>query len=1003
MADSSSVHATSHILPIRPQQSLIIDLTPQVYDAFMFPIIECLKYSPLAPALTKAEAVPMEFLSQIFATAHYDKSVDRIFFDVLDHKASISKQRFCSIFGFEPDSSRVNLELIPVGHMFSMFYNMGYTEVLTTVTKFKKSCLPPQWNGLFTVLFKGLSECSAGSDGASLLFITLLYGVYNGINLDYGSVLWQQLIQSLASTSRHSEISYARFWTLVTKWVMDKYHVPIVAGSPMSSIGTFHTTKIIVPDASKFQFIGSIPESMYGDVPADSRIIKTYKEFRRSGPRELTPEMLKSIHEADKPGPRGKKNDKGKDKQVGKGAKGPSPKKRKTTHTVQSPPLKKRKTQPRRKLIIASSSSESEEDNSDSDESPRGNTPPRSPTPEVHFSTSPISSPPVTIPFSIPLITSTTQIPPTSIPVPPPIFTEATTTTAEVRTNVSDTGAPTTAPEPTPTTKPTSQPEPTTTTEPTPSPPPSSPTQAAEDEEPFLGGEDMTFDSVYYSPFQDNDNSAFKATLEERLTKLQEDLVAENSLMDALARKTTALKVKSLQLSNSQKEIESLRSEREIVSSCVSDVHAAISNILEAHDPIHNYSVRRDLAEKLAPALSLLSKIEGLLAFVSIPKQGGENENVFQPPPTSTATKTTEPPPTGQASGSGVKDKGKQIAEESDDDKETIADLLKKQGRDKDVDINARVAREAEEAERKQKEAHDLLESRKTLFPPWTLEKLLKEAIETPSILWLEPVISLNRDNSVDSQFDMPLTRMAFVFHAFDNIVEFPHPHPKVDRDLVEFYLRAAQPQYQTWSAQKIVNVRVLKPYREGNFTNVRFKVLRGSAKTEHAISLADLPNLNPHNWIILHNILLTNEAEYGPIIDHFKRMLVCYIMEVAKMDQEIASVFKKKPTISLVGSASDLNMMQMGKINLKRNSVMFTKNEGQKCLFALADKHLYTIACLEHVLGIIRRCKQNSADDKKYFDDMIQWYIRLTILALISRLFDTTKKVPAAGPSKKK
>ncbi|KAL7614214.1 hypothetical protein Lser_V15G07192 [Lactuca serriola] len=1071
MADSSSVHATSHILPIRPQQSLIIDLTPHVYDAFMFPIIECLKYSPLAPALTKAKVVPMEFLSQILATAHYDKSVDRIFFDILDQKALISKQRFCSLLGFEPDSSRFNPESIPMGHLFSVFYNMGYNEVLTTVTKFKKSCLPPQWKELFTVLFKGLSERSAGSDGASRLFITILYGVYNGINLDYGSVLWQQLIQSLASTSRHSEISYVRFWTLVTKWMMDKYRVPIVPGSPPSSIGTFHTTKIIVSDASKFQFIGSIPESMFGDIPAERRIIRTYKEFRRSGPRELTPEMIKSIHEADKPAPRGKKTKKGKDKQVGKGAKGPSPKKRKPTKAAHSPPLKKRKTRSRRKLILASSSSESEEEKSDSDESPRGNTPPRSPTPEVHFSSSPISSLPVTIPISIPPITSTTQIPPTSIPVPPPIFTEATTTTAEVRTNVSDTRAPTKAPEPTPTTEPTSQPEPTSTTKPPPSPPPSSLAKSTEDEEPFLGGEDMTFDSVYYSPYQvqsdddedapvtkkhlkelhekidsliasssssqstiseaaiqkivdafskahevslssataaidastkacaaatekveklftdassllqslqetaevsktkldpivnklatsiaseltsfatlrqtlTDDNSGFKATIKERLTKLQEDLAAENSLMDALARKTTALKVKNLQLSNSQKEIQSLRSEREVISSCVSDVHAAISNILEAHDPILNYSVRRTLVEKLAPALSLLRKIEGLLDFVSIPKQGGEN--VSQPPPTSTTTKTTEPPPTGQASGSGVKDKGKQIAEDSDDDKETIADLLKKQGRDKDADISARVAREAEEAERKMKEAHDLLESRKTLFPPWTLEKLLKEAIETPSILWLEPVISLDRINSVDSQFDMPLTRKAFIFHAFDNIAEFPHPHPKVDRDLVEFYPRASQPQYQTWSAQKIINVRVLKPYREGNFTNVRFKVLRGSAKTEHAISLADLPNLNPHDWIILHNILLTNEAEYGPIIDHFKRMLVCYIMEVAKMDQEITSVFKKKPTISPVGSASDLNMMHMGKIDPKRNFVLFTRNEGQKCLFALADKHLYTTA----------------------------------------------------------
>ena len=60
MADSSSVHATSHILPIRPQQCLIIDLTPHAYHSYMFPIIECLKYSPIAPALSRAESVPME-------------------------------------------------------------------------------------------------------------------------------------------------------------------------------------------------------------------------------------------------------------------------------------------------------------------------------------------------------------------------------------------------------------------------------------------------------------------------------------------------------------------------------------------------------------------------------------------------------------------------------------------------------------------------------------------------------------------------------------------------------------------------------------------------------------------------------------------------------------------------------------------------------------------------------------------------------------------------------
>ena len=110
--------------------------------------------------------------------------------------------------------------------------------------------------------------------------------------------------------------------------------------------------------------------------------------------------MLKSIHDADKPSPRGKKTVKG--KQVAKGAKGPSPKKRKPTRAAQSPQQNRRKTQTRRKLVIASCSSESDGESSNSEGSQRGNTPPRSPTPEVHVSTSPISSPPVTIPISIP-------------------------------------------------------------------------------------------------------------------------------------------------------------------------------------------------------------------------------------------------------------------------------------------------------------------------------------------------------------------------------------------------------------------------------------------------------------------------------------------------------------------------------------------------------------------------------------------------------------------------
>ena len=94
------------------------------------------------------------------------------------------------------DSSVISPDFIRTVQLFSMLYEMGYTDVLTTITMVKKSCLPSQWNGLLTLLIKSLAERSAGSDGTSKGFLTILYGLYNGLHLDYGSIIWSQVVQS---------------------------------------------------------------------------------------------------------------------------------------------------------------------------------------------------------------------------------------------------------------------------------------------------------------------------------------------------------------------------------------------------------------------------------------------------------------------------------------------------------------------------------------------------------------------------------------------------------------------------------------------------------------------------------------------------------------------------------------------------------------------------------------------------------------------------------------
>lgn len=176
-----------------------------------------------------------------------------------------------------------------------------------------------------------------------------------------------------------------------------------------------------------------------------------------------------------------------------------------------------------------------------------------------------------------------------------------------------------------------------------------------------------------------------------------------------------------------------------------------------------------------------------------------------------------------------------------------------------EINENLRIAREEEEREKRERDAHDVLVTRQALFPPWTLEKLIKEVIESPSSHWLEPVASFDCDNTKDSQFGMLITRKAFVFHCFNSIANIPSPDPKVHRDLLNYYLEFSQPQYLTWSTQKITSVKVLKPTPVGSFINVKFKVTRGSDSSVHMIYLADLLNLNPHYWILLNNILLSD------------------------------------------------------------------------------------------------------------------------------------------------
>lgn len=170
----------------------------------------------------------MSLLSKAYSSACYIKEEHRITLEVLEKKTFITKSRFCSLLGLEHTANMVGPDSITIVAIMEMFYQMGYKETLTSISKFRKPNMLPQWNGLFTLIFKSFSERVTSSDYANKLYMNIMYGIYIGENIDDGVVLWAQLVQSTHSTNRHSEISCARFWTIVVQRAIERHKIPVM-------------------------------------------------------------------------------------------------------------------------------------------------------------------------------------------------------------------------------------------------------------------------------------------------------------------------------------------------------------------------------------------------------------------------------------------------------------------------------------------------------------------------------------------------------------------------------------------------------------------------------------------------------------------------------------------------------------------------------------------------------------------------------------------------------
>nr|KAJ0215639.1 hypothetical protein LSAT_V11C300132510 [Lactuca sativa] len=122
-----------------------------------------------------------------------------------------------------------------------------------------------------------------------------------------------------------------------------------------------------------------------------------------------------------------------------------------------------------------------------------------------------------------------------------------------------------------------------------------------------------------------------------------EHLVSRFDILNSLYRVTILLKGlmnQILMIRTTTTELNDMKSEREVIRSFAGDVHSILHHLLEAHDPIITITICTHLAEKLRPALDILSRIEGVPVTGVQPKQGGNKVAKTQPPP--------EPKPTAE-------------------------------------------------------------------------------------------------------------------------------------------------------------------------------------------------------------------------------------------------------------------------------------------------------------------------------------------------------------------
>ncbi|CAI9299228.1 unnamed protein product [Lactuca saligna] len=88
------------------------------------------------------------------------------------------------------------------------------------------------------------------------------------------------------------------------------------------------------------------------------------------------------------------------------------------------------------------------------------------------------------------------------------------------------------------------------------------------------------------------DNSELNSSISSKIDKLHEDLEMENKIMDQMIVKTENVKVLTVKMEQAEKQINTLLFEKVVMKSCVADVNALLSDIIENRDSLITITIK---------------------------------------------------------------------------------------------------------------------------------------------------------------------------------------------------------------------------------------------------------------------------------------------------------------------------------------------------------------------------------------------------------------------------